>query len=540
MQVITMVRKLASVGSLLGFGFVLAANSFGQLPNVGVTQYAHLNLAAFGATGGNDCWGYVSPSGREYALVGLRDRVGFVEVTSPSAPVLLGTIAHTSSTWGDIKVYGHYAYAVCEAAGTGIQVFDLANIDSGTVTLVRTIASPGRTHNLALNEESGYLYTCGSRDGTGTTMCFSLANPANPVQVGPASMTTNYMHDANVVSYTSGPLAGKEILFGFSESRGVDIYDVTNKNAPFLIKRVTYPSMGYCHQGWLSADRKYLYVDDEADETGGQPTTRSLIFNVEDPANAFFVGTFTSGLPAIDHNQYTADGFTFQANYQSGLRIFDLASNPEAPIQVGAFDTYPSSNGASFNGAWSTYPYFPSGTVIVSDINGGLFVLNATEALTRAVNAASVTSGQYCTVTGTLASVAASDNNRMVVTSLPNDVFIANPLQVEFSTVSHDTNPTKIRMVVESLYKDGITKESLGASQFIELFDWTTNSYVLVNQSLVASVDTTIEVTAPGNVQRFVNQTTREVKAKVRWTNLKAKTSAGKALIDQFLFRITR
>lgn len=537
-----MVRKLPLLALALGVTSIFSSVSFGQLPNVGVIKYSQITLSGFGAGAGNDCWGYVSPSGREYALVGLNNRVSFVEVTNPSAPVLLGNIPHTASTWGDIKVYGHYAYAVTEAAGTGIQVFDLSNIDTGQVLLVNNILSPGRTHNLALNPVSGFLYTCGSRDGTGTTMCFSLANPAAPVQVGAASMTTNYMHDGNVVSYTSGPLAGREIWYGFSEGRGVDIYDFTDKNNPFLIKRVTYPSMGYCHQGWLSEDRKYLYVDDELDEqnAGGNLNTRSLIFNVEDPANAFFVGTFTSGLPSIDHNQYTSDGFTFQANYQSGLRIFDLSQNPAVPIQVGAYDTYTSSNGAAFNGAWSTYPYFPSGTVIVSDINSGLFVLNATEATTRAVNAESFAPGAYCAAKGSLSDITASDNTYLLLNTMPNDVFVASPLQIDFSTTAYDTSPTKIRLVIESIYKDGSVRGGVSAQQAIELYDWTTNTFVSVNQTPIGSTEQSIEVTAPGNVQRFVNQSTREVKARVRWQGSKMKTADGKVLIDQFLFRITR
>jgi hypothetical protein len=300
--------------------------------------------------------------------------------------------------------------------------------------------------------------------------------------------------------------------------------------------------MGYCHQGWLSADRKYLYVDDELDEqnSGGTINTRSLIFNVEDPANATFVGTFTSGLPSIDHNQYTANGFTFQANYQSGLRIFDLASNPEAPVQVGAYDTYPSSNGAAFNGAWSTYPYFPSGTVIVSDINSGLFVLDTTEATTRNVKPTSFATGPYCFASSSVDAVAYSDNSWMILTTGQNDVFVLNPLQVEFSTTAYDINPTKIRLVVETSYKDGSTRGGATASQVIDLFDWTTNTYVEVNQSNSTSSEQSIEVTAPGAVQRFVNQSTREVKARIRWEGLKVKTAAGKALIDQVVFRITR
>lgn len=43
--------------------------------------------------------------------------------------------------------------------------------------------------------------------------------------------------------------------------------------------------------------------------------------------------------------------------------------------EVANFDTFPSNNGTSFSGAWSNYPFFDSGTVILGDIQGGLFIL---------------------------------------------------------------------------------------------------------------------------------------------------------------------
>ena len=38
----------------------------------------------------NDVWAYVSPSGREYAILGLRVGTGFVDVTNPWSPVVVG------------------------------------------------------------------------------------------------------------------------------------------------------------------------------------------------------------------------------------------------------------------------------------------------------------------------------------------------------------------------------------------------------------------------------------------------------------------
>ena len=79
---------------------------------------------------------------------------------------------------------------------------------------------------------------------------------------------------------------------------------------------------------------------------------------------------------AIDHNLYTRGDCAFEANYRAGLSILDISGVGAASIsEVAYFDIYPGSDAAAFNGAWSNYPYFPSGTVVVSGIEQGLFVL---------------------------------------------------------------------------------------------------------------------------------------------------------------------
>ena len=67
----------------------------------------------------------------------------------------------------------------------------------------------------------------------------------------------------------------------------------------------------------------------------------------------------------------------YQANYTSGLRILEFSALATDTLsEVSFFDTYPEDNAPSFDGAWGVYPFFPSGTIVVSDINRGLFVLS--------------------------------------------------------------------------------------------------------------------------------------------------------------------
>ena len=307
-----------------------------------VKLLSQIGLHEFGSKSGNDCWGYVSPSGREYALVGLDNKVAFVEVTDPKNPVYFDHIPHKASLWGDLKTYGEYCYVVTEASDSGIQVIDLSRIDEHVVTLVQTINSPGRSHNVCIDTTSGFLYTLGSRGGTGTTMCFSLADPANPVKVGADSMTgKHYQHDVTVVTFEEGPYAGRQVMFGNGEGRGVEIWDVTNKEEPFIIGQASYVDIGYNHQGWLSEDKKYWFVNDELDETKRGTMTNTRVFDVSDLSNPTLVGSFGTGLPTIDHNLYLKSGFMFASNYTSGLRVFDTNDSVVAPKQTGFIDTYP-------------------------------------------------------------------------------------------------------------------------------------------------------------------------------------------------------
>ena len=329
---------------------------------------------------GNDCWGYTSPSGREYAIMGLQKGYGFVEVTDPASPVLLDVVTGPSSSWHDIKIIGHYAYGVSEA-GSGIQVIDLSRIDEGIVRHVtdKTQAGHSSTHNIVANPGSGYLYLAGANIANGGLVAVDTVDPENPTIVG--QWSDMYVHDAQVVSYDSGPYAGREIAFclsGFSggwSSTGLRIVDVTDKSNMFTISEAFWSGAGYSHQGWLSEDRRYIYINDELDEDQGSVSvTTTRIFNVEDLGSPSFVGTFTSGSTSIDHNLYTRGDRIYEANYRSGLRIFD-ASDPTQPVQVAYFDTYPGSDSANFNGAWSCYPYFDSGTILISDIERGLFLV---------------------------------------------------------------------------------------------------------------------------------------------------------------------
>ena len=367
-----------------------------------VDVQSFLSLRDIGGVRGtrmNDIWGWThEPSGRDFALVGRTDGAAFVEVTDPYNPVYLGNMARTegatNSVWRDIKVYMDHAYIVADGAGQhGMQVFDLSrllNIENAPVEfapdfLYDQIAS---AHNIVINEETGFAYSVASRMGGitcgGGLHMIDIRDPKNPEFAGCFSHegtgrnNTGNTHDAQCVIYR-GPDAdhtGREICLGSNET-ALSIADVTDKENPFAVARATYPAIAYTHQGWLTEDQRYFYINDEGDEPMGLVDgTRTLIFDLVDLDDPVLVGEHFSTETSTDHNLYIRGNLMYQSNYVAGLRILDV-SEPENPVEVAFFDTV--SNDNTGGGSWSNYPYFDSGTIVVTSSREGLFMLKKRE-----------------------------------------------------------------------------------------------------------------------------------------------------------------
>ena len=70
----------------------------------------------------------------------------------------------------------------------------------------------------------------------------------------------------------------------------------------------------------------------------------------------------------------------FVSWYQAGVVGIDL-SDPADPVLVGSYDTFPSA-GSGFDGNWGVYPLLGLDRVLLSDLDGGLFIVDATAVAT--------------------------------------------------------------------------------------------------------------------------------------------------------------
>lgn len=363
-------------------------NDYDLMSRVPVSTLANTS----GTPEGSDIWGWTDPTtNKEYAIAAMTNSTAFVDVTDPLNPVYLGRLNSNSSNsfWRDVKVYNNHAFIVADNVGShGMQVFDLTRLRGVTTpqnfTADTVYTGVNSCHNIVINEQSAVAYLVGCNTFGGGPTFVDISNPTNPTSLGGYS-TAGYSHDAQVITYNGPDTAytGKEIYIGSNEDK-ISILDVTDKNNVVHIKDFFYSQTEYTHQGWFTDDHRYFILGDELDEVRNGGNTRTLIFDLQDLDNPVLSSTYFGPTTAIDHNGYVKGNLFFMANYRAGLRVLDISNigaATNAMTEVGFFDTHPSSNGTGFNGAWSVYPYFASGNIIINDIERGLFVIRKTGTL---------------------------------------------------------------------------------------------------------------------------------------------------------------
>lgn len=384
-----------------------------------VELLSRVDTAALAGEKLNDVWGWTDPqTGVEYALVGMTDKVTFVNLSDPKNPTISGYLPEPvrgngsagatsayrgnsvhvvldeteKSPWRDLKVYRNHLFVVSDGQPHGLQVFDLGRLrEEGDAPVTFTAElhwqAFGNAHNIAINEETGYAYIAGSNRYGGGLLIADIRDPLQPSVAGSHQDTTmgrdrtGYVHDTQCVVYRGpdGRYGGRELCFNASET-GLAVADVTEKSSAVTIGKSDYEGRSYAHQGWLTEDHRYFLLDDELDERqAGNPAgegTTTYIWDMADLEDPRLIGVHRAPTQSIDHNQYVKGGHVYQANYLAGLRILSLEDIDKGELrEVARFDAHPGEDYQSFDGAWSVYPFFRSGVVIVSDMTEGLLVL---------------------------------------------------------------------------------------------------------------------------------------------------------------------
>ncbi len=329
-----------------------------QLSLPASAEYGALASQASSAAGN---WGYTSPDGRRFALTGVSDGLSIVEVTDPRSPRRIAHVPGAASQWREVRTYREYVYVTTEAR-VGLDIIDMRN--PSQPRKVRSWSDTfASAHSLWIDTDRGLLYAHGTRNASGVTTGMRVLalepDPENPREVG--SFGDFYIHDAYG---RGGVLYAAAINGGF-----LGLLDVAD---PARIREITRFTTGgrFTHNAWLTDDGRYLFT---TDEVAGRPLEG---WDIRDPLAPRKVTEFIATPGSIPHNVLVDGNRLLVSHYTEGVQLLDIA-NPEQPRRIGFYDTYPGGPGG-FNGAWGAYIFPGTNLIVVSDINGGLFVVEYT------------------------------------------------------------------------------------------------------------------------------------------------------------------
>lgn len=318
----------------------------------------------------NEIWGYAK-NGKEYAIIGSTAGTHIFDVTVPASSeqvaLVEGAVTGSVVVHRDFHDYDDYLYIVCDEGPSTLQIADLRFLPDSAPIVYDSNELFNRSHNIFIDTTSARMYMCG---GSKLFAVYSLENPIAPTLLVdcptevPFWNSIGYVHDVYVRNDTAYCNAGNNGLF---------VVDFSNIAEPQMIGSLTtYPQSGYNHSGWLMQNAPYYAL---ADENHGKDIK---IVDVSDMGNLLVTDTISTDLNvnSIPHNLIYNNGFLYISYYFDGVYMFDC-SNPAHPTLAGYYDTSTELHqGGVYRGCWGVYPFLPSGNILASDMQTGLWVFN--------------------------------------------------------------------------------------------------------------------------------------------------------------------
>lgn len=319
----------------------------------------------------NEIWGLVV-NNREFAVIGSTSGTHIFDVTNPSesyeAQFIPGNENGPAIVHRDYHDRNGYLYAVSDEGNSTLQIIDISMLPDSVSIVYDSNELIKTSHNIFIDETLNKLYACNVRIGgswsSTSLVIYDIENPENPIHLIDYEVpgTSYNVHDMWVKNDTA---------FLNNGGDGLYVVDFTNLDSPQIIGSLTeYPDKGYNHSGWPTADMKTYVM---ADEDWGHDMK---ILDISDLSNISVTTTFSSEVHpnSIPHNQLIKDNLLYVSSYHDGLQVYDI-SEPENPTKVAYFNTYLLDDHDSYRGAWGVYPFLPSGNLLVSDMQYGLYVL---------------------------------------------------------------------------------------------------------------------------------------------------------------------
>ncbi len=325
----------------------------------------------------NEVWG-VAINDSEVAVIGSTMGTHYIDVTDPTNPTQIQLVEGMTSgsiiLHRDFHDYNGYMYAVADEgnSNSGLEITDLSGLPNSVERVYANNEFIREAHNIFIDEDNARLYAIAGNNSNGNfaVLILDIQDPANPQLLKRytySDLTINQAHDLYVRDNIAYINAGNS---------GLRIVDFTDTNAPIILGSLTeYPQSGYNHAGWLDEEGRYYYM---LDETHGTDIKTMDICDEEDVQALSTFDADALAESSIPHNAIVHCNRLYVSYYYDGLQVYSI-DDPVNPVRIYEYDTYPGPDNNSFAGAWGVYPLLPSGNVLLSDLQTGLYVFEAIE-----------------------------------------------------------------------------------------------------------------------------------------------------------------